>query len=58
MTEGEDGGADAPAEAAPAAPPASAPAAAGQAPAMSQVGAGTWIGGLVVAAIVLFALFN
>ena len=42
---------------APAAPAASAPAT-GQVSAMSQVGAGTWIGGLVVAAIVLYALFG
>lgn len=58
VTEGEDGAADAPAETAPAAAPAPAPAAAGQVTAMSQVGAGTWISGLVVAAIILFALFN
>ncbi|MBT3399729.1 MAG: carbon monoxide dehydrogenase subunit G [Rhodospirillaceae bacterium] len=54
VTEGEDGATDAPAAAAPA--PASA--AAGQVTAMSQVGAGTWVSGLVVAAIVLFALFG
>jgi len=54
VSDGEDAAADAPAEAAPAAPAA----AAGQVTAMSQVGAGTWIGGLVVAAIVLFALFG
>lgn len=57
VTEGDDGAAEAPAEAAPAA--AAAPAAsAGQVTAMSQVGAGTWVGGLVVAAIVLYALFG
>ena len=54
VTEGEDGATDAPAAAAPA--PASA--AAGQVTAMSQVGAGTWVSGLVVAAIVLFVLFG
>lgn len=54
VSEGEEGTADAPAQAAPAA----TPTAAGQVTAMSQVGAGTWVVGLVVAAIVLFALFN
>jgi len=56
VTDGEDATAGEPAEAAPAAAPAAA--AAGQVTAMSQVGAGTWVVGLVVAAIVLFALFG
>ena len=58
VTDGDAGAADAPAEAAPAAAPAAPAASAGQVTAMSQVGAGTWIGGLVVAAIVLYALFG
>ncbi|MBT5456644.1 MAG: carbon monoxide dehydrogenase subunit G [Rhodospirillaceae bacterium] len=56
VTDGDTGEAEASAEAAPAAA-ASGPAA-GQVTAMSQVGAGTWISGLVVAAIVLYALFG
>ncbi|MBT4905771.1 MAG: carbon monoxide dehydrogenase subunit G [Rhodospirillaceae bacterium] len=56
VTGGDTGEAEASAEAAPAAA-ASGPAA-GQVTAMSQVGAGTWISGLVVAAIVLYALFG
>jgi carbon monoxide dehydrogenase subunit G len=58
VSDGDDGAADAPAEAAPAAAPAAPAATAGQVTAMSQVGAGTWVSGLVVAAIVLYALFG
>ena len=56
----EDDGADvAPAEPAPAeAAPAAAPAPSGQVTATSQVGAGTWIVGAIVAAVVLYALFG
>ena len=56
VRDGDTGEAEASAEAAPAAA-ASGPAA-GQVTAMSQVGARTWISGLVVAAIVLYALFG
>ncbi|MDA0785286.1 MAG: carbon monoxide dehydrogenase subunit G [Proteobacteria bacterium] len=59
VTDGDDAGAaEAPAEAAPAAAPAPAAATSGQVTAMSQVGVGTWVGGLVVAAVVLYALFG
>jgi hypothetical protein len=56
VTDGDASESEASAEATPAAA-ASGPAA-GQVTAMSQVGVGTWISGLVVAAIVLYALFG
>lgn len=58
VTDGDDGAAEAPAEATPAVAAAPAASAVGGVTALSQVGTGTWLGGLVVAAIVLFALFN
>ncbi len=59
VSDGDEGAAEeAPAEAAPTAAPAAPAATAGQVTAMSQVGAGTWVSGLVVAAIVLYALFG
>lgn len=58
VTDGDDAGAaEAPAGAT-AAPAPAAAATGGQVTAMSQVGAGTWITGLIVAAIVLYALFG
>lgn len=58
VTDGDDAGAaEAPAGAT-AAPTPAAAATGGQVTAMSQVGAGTWITGLIVAAIVLYALFG
>ncbi len=51
---GDAAPADAPAQAATPAPAA----ASGQVTAMSQVGAGTWVSGLVVAAVVLYAIFG
>ncbi len=62
VSNGDASAADAPAEAAPApaaeAPPAAPASSVGQVTAMSQVGVGTWVGVLVVAAIVLYALFG
>ena len=52
VTDGEAADTDTPAAAAPVAP------ATGQVTAMSQVGAGTWVVGLIVAAVVLYALFG
>lgn len=53
-TSGDAAPADAPAQAATPAPAA----ASGEVTAMSQVGAGTWVSGLVVAAVVLYAIFG
>ena len=59
VTDADADAAEAPAEeASPAAAPAAPTSSAGQVTAMSQVGAGTWVVGLVVAAGVLYALFG
>ena len=58
VSDGDDSADEAPAEATPAAAAAPVAPADGGVTAISQVGAGTWVSGLVVAAIVLFALFN
>ncbi|MEP4380827.1 MAG: carbon monoxide dehydrogenase subunit G [Alphaproteobacteria bacterium] len=58
VSDGDGGAAETPAAAAPAATTAPATPSSGQVTAMSQIGVGTWVGGLVVAAIVLYALFG